>query len=97
MIITEITLDVQKVIPGDPTRFRVGMPVVEGGHVVEKIVYHPDYDRFNGGGEIGFACYAVFFSGIPERRLIATKIVTTLEAVTIKVNKSEGAGINLPG
>ncbi len=81
MKIVEITLDPTKIGPQDPLRFRVGEPVVEGGHVVEKINYNPKNRLFNKGLEIGMACYAVYFTNIPERRLIVETIVTSAEVV----------------
>ena len=98
MKINEITLNPQKVIPGDPLRFRVGQAVVEEGHVVEKINYHPATRLFNKGLEVGISCYAVYFAGIPERRLVAEETVTTVEAVKeeTKKNANTEAAVALP-
>jgi len=101
MKITEITLNPQMVIPGDPLRFRVGEPVTEGGHGVEKIAYNPITRLFNKGLEIGQGSYAVYFTDIAERRLIVESMVTSVEAV--KENKavapapaSSEAAVELP-
>lgn len=97
MQINEITLNPQCVIPGDPLRFRVGEPVVEDGHIVEKINYHPGSRLFNKGLEIGVPCYAVYLVGIEERRLIAEEIVTTREVVKeAKKNANTEAEVALP-
>lgn len=100
MVITEITLDATKAVPGDPLRFRVGQPVVEGGHVVEKINYNHSKDLYHKGEEFGRPCYTIFFEGITERRLVDENIVTTMEvAMPPKTKKSaaaEGATVSLP-
>lgn len=84
MKINEITLNPQTIPDGDPLRFRVGNPVVEGGHVVEKIVFHPENNLFNKGREVSIGCYSVFFVDIPERRLILSNIISSLEVVAEK-------------
>ena len=87
------------VIDGDPLRFRVGQPVVEGGHVVEKVNFHPPTKVFNNANEVLGCCYAVYFAGIPERRLVMADIVTSVEAVketTKKAAIAEEAAIELP-
>jgi hypothetical protein len=94
MEINEITLNPEKTIPGDPLRFRVGEPVVEGGHVVEKINFHPENRTFNKGLEIGTACYAVYFENIPERRLVVADVITTVEAV--KAQKTDNPEATVP-
>lgn len=77
MRITEIIRD-QKLIPeGDPIRFRVGEPVVEGGHIVTKIVHHKD--GYNKGRQGAFSCYAVHFEGLDSRRIIAVSTVVDME------------------
>ena len=84
MKINEITTSPAMTIPGDPLRFRVGVAVNnngEAGHVVEKINYHPANKVFNKGLESNQGCYAVYFAGIPERRLIMEVAVTSLEVV----------------
>jgi hypothetical protein len=99
MKINEITVDPQKTIPGDPLRFRIGQPIVEGGFVVEKIVYRPERTLYNKGAEIGFSCYAVNFVGIPERRLIAESVVTSIEVVndtTTKKTVNTESSVDLP-
>lgn len=79
MKINEITINPTMTIPDDPLRFRVGEAIVEGGHVVEKINYNPATRVFNKGLEWGQSCYAVYFVGIPERRLITEDVVTSAE------------------
>jgi len=97
MKISEITLNPQVIIPGDPLRFRIGTEIVEGGHIVEKITYCPKTGLFNKGREIGGGCYAVFLEGIPERRLIAEDAVTTVEvAKEVKSLTLTEAAIDLP-
>ena len=95
MKINEISLDAQKVVPGSPTRFRVGSPVLEGGHIVEKINYHPPTRVFNNGTETARSCYAVYFEGIPERRLIMEYMVAEVEAVK-EVKGNVEAAVALP-
>lgn len=89
MKINEITINPQKVSNEDPLRFRIGTPVVEGGHLVEKITFHPCSDLFNKGREVGTGSYAVFFEEIPERRLIMADIVVSAEIVAEKKKKVE--------
>lgn len=98
MKINEITLNPTMAIPGDPLRFRVGEPVIEGGHEVDKIVYNAFNNLFNKGLEIGFGCYAIYFVGIPERRLINENAVTSAEAVkeVVKKTASDEANVELP-
>ena len=99
MKITEITIDPTTTIPGDPLRFRVGDSVIEGGHVVEKITYNPICNAFNKGLEIGVPCYAVFFDGIPERRLVVERVVTSVEVVkeaSKKVTVNPESSVELP-
>lgn len=89
MKINEITLNPQMFPVGDPSRIRVGEAVVEGGHVVEKITFHPASDVFNRGREVCGASYAVFFEGIPERRLLMAETISSVEVVIEK--KKSGA------
>jgi hypothetical protein len=105
MKITEILVNPQMSVEGDPLRFRIGYPVqvlneigeVVDGHVVEKILFKPDHKLFNSGLELDFACYVVFFEGIPERRCIRADMVTSLEAVKEETkSKSTEASANLP-
>jgi hypothetical protein len=99
MVITELTLDATRAIPGDPLRIRVGQPVVEDGYVVEKINYQPKTNLYHKGEEYAHPCYVVFFVGIPERRLIAESMVTTMEVTMPAKNKTtatEGANVSLP-
>lgn len=84
MKINEITLNPQMLPPGDPSRLRVGIPVIEGGLVVEKITFHPCSNLFNKGREVAIGCYAVFFVDIPERRIIMADTVSSVEVVTEK-------------
>ena len=95
MIITEITLDPQKVIPGDPLRFRVGEPVVEDGYVVERIRYCPATRVFNKGLEIGQGCYAIYLADVQNRRLVTEKVVTTVDAIKETKSTAE-ADVSLP-
>jgi hypothetical protein len=44
--------------------------------------------------EIGIACYAVYFEGIPERRLIGEKVVYSAEVV--KDTRGSEANVQLP-
>lgn len=88
MKINEITLNPQMLPPGDPSRLRVGTPVIEGGLVVEKITFHPCNNLFNKGREIAIGCYAVFFVDIPERRIIMADTVSSVEVVTEKKKKA---------
>ena len=81
MIITEINRNPQKVPEGTPLTFRIGEPLHEGGFTVEKIIYHPGTRLFNKGLEVGQGCYAVYFEGIDERRLIMEDTVVDIEAV----------------
>lgn len=92
MKITEITLNPQMFPVGDPTRLRVGEAAVEGGHLVEKITFHPSNDVFNKGREVSGGSYAVFFEGIPERRMIMEHAVSSAEVV-IEKKKPEVADI----
>lgn len=94
MLINEIRLIPNMVGEGDPTVFRVGQEIIEGGHVVEKINYHPTGRLFNKGLDFGVACYAVYFEGIPERRLIGEKVVYSAEVV--KDTRGSEANIQLP-
>lgn len=84
MKINEIVLNPQMVPDGDPLRFRIGEPIIEGGHVVEKISFHPANNLFNKGREISTGCYGIFLVDIPERRLIMENIVSSAEVVTEK-------------
>lgn len=84
MKINEITLNPQMLPPGDPSRLRVGIPVIEGGLVVEKITFYPCSDLFNKGREVGAGCYAVFFVDIPERRILMANTISSIEVVTEK-------------
>lgn len=84
MKISEITLNPQMFPAGDPSRLRVGEAVVEGGHVVEKITFCPGNDVFNKGREVGGASYAVFFEGIPERRILMAETISSVEVVIEK-------------
>lgn len=81
MKITEITLNPQMVPEGDPIRFRIGTPVIEGGHIVEKILFCPQNNMFNRGREIATGCYTIYFENIPERRLIIADIISSVEVV----------------
>ena len=85
MKINEITLNPQMVPAGDPLRFRIGDPVIEGGHVVEKITFYPDNNLFNKGREVSAGCYSIFFIEIPERRLVMSNTVSSVEVVTEKI------------
>lgn len=97
MKINEITINPTMAVPGDPLRFRVGEPVTEGGHVVEKINYHPDNRIFNKALEWGRPGYAVYFLDIPERRLIDESMVTSAEVVKeTKQSEDMEASIGLP-
>ena len=96
MKINEITLDKTMIIDGDPARIRVGEAVIEGGHTVDKINYHPSNRLFNKGLEIGIACYAVYFTGIGERRLIAVGTVTGVEVIKDMAPVNAEANIPLP-
>lgn len=95
MVITEITLDPQKVVPGDPLRFRVGEPAVEGGYVVDRIRYCPETRVFNKGLEIGQGCYAVYLNNVDNRRLVSEEVVTTVDVVKETKSTAE-ADVNLP-
>ena len=96
MKINEITLNPQMFPAGDPSRLRVGEAVVEGGHVVEKITFHSGNDVFNKGREVGGGSYAVFFEGIPERRIIMAGTVSSLEVVVEKKKPVAEAVPDLP-
>lgn len=84
MKINEITLNPQTVPVGDPLRFRVGEAVIEGGQVVEKITFYSNTDLFNKGREVSTSCYSIFFVGIPERRLILSGTIVSIEVVKEK-------------
>lgn len=84
MKINEITLNPQMFPAGDPSRIRVGEVVVEGGHVVEKIIFHPNNAVFNKGREVAGGSYAIFLEGIPERRVIMAEAVSSVEVVIEK-------------
>jgi hypothetical protein len=87
MKINEISFYPHMVIDGDPLRLRVGHPAIEGGHVVEKINFHPANREFNKGLEITGSSYAVYFEGIPERRIVLAGMVSQVEVVKeVKVN-----------
>lgn len=88
MKINEITLNPQMVPNGDPLRFRVGESIIEGGHVVEKISFHPSNNLFNKGREVSTGCYSIFLVDIPERRLIMENVVSSTEVVTEKKAKA---------
>ena len=88
MKINEITLNPQMLPPGDPSRLRVGIPVIEGGLIVEKITFYPCNNLFNKGREVGTGCYAIFFVDIPERRIIMADTVSSVEVVTEKKKKA---------
>lgn len=94
MVITEITLDPQMALPDQPLQFRIGQPAIAGGHIVEKITYNPDQALFNKGREVGEAVYAIFFEGIPERRVIKDRMVTSIELA--KEKKPEANIPDLP-
>ncbi len=97
MKINEITLNPQMVNDLDPVRFRVGESVIEGGHVVEKINYHPANRVFNKGLEIGGGCYAIYLVDIPERRIIMEGMVTSVEVVKeAKAEANTEASVDLP-
>ena len=97
MKINEITINALMAIPGDPLRFRVGAPVVEGGHIIEKINYHPVNRVFNKGLEIGGGCYAVYLIGTPNRRVIMETMVTSVDVVKeVKVTANTEANVTLP-
>ena len=98
MKILELTLNPMMTIPGDPMRFRVGDPVVEGGRTVEKINFHPPTGAFNKANEVAASCYAIYFVGIPERRLVMADVVTSVEAVkeTTKKTDNTEATVELP-
>lgn len=81
MQINEITLNPQMIPNEDPSRFRIEESPIEGGHVVEKIVFNPDNNLFNKGREVSAGCYAIFFVDIPERRLIMANTVSSVEVV----------------
>lgn len=89
MKINEITLNPQMLPPGDPSRLRVGVPVIEGGLVVEKIIFHPCSNLFNKGREVATGCYAIFFVDILERRILMADVVSSVEVVTEKKKKVE--------
>ena len=96
MKINEITLKPEMFPAGDPSRIRIGEAVVEGGHVVEKITFHPASDVFNKGREVGGGSYAVFFEGIPERRIIMAETVSSVEVVVEKKKPVTEAVPDLP-
>lgn len=96
MKINEITLNPQTFPTGDPSRLRVGEAPVEGGHVVEKITFHPSNNLFNKGREVGTGSYAVFFEEIPERRIIAADAVSSIEVVTEKKKTDDNHVPELP-
>jgi len=87
MKINEITLKPQMIPNGDHLRFRVGDPVVEGGHIVEKILFYPDNNLFNKGREVSTGCYSIFFVEISERRLVMSDTISSIEVVTEKKKK----------
>ena len=87
MTINEISLN--KSAPDhEPRKVRVGEPIIEGGHMVEKIVFHSSNALFNKGREIEGGCYAIFFADIPARRLIKQDIVASIEVVKDQSQKS---------
>lgn len=89
MKINEIVINPQMVPVSDPLRFRVGTSAIEGGYIVEKIVFYPDNNLFNKGREVATGCYAVFFVDIPERRIIMSGVVSSVEVVTEKKEKTD--------
>lgn len=95
MRINEISLNPQMFRDGDPLHFRIGESVIEGGHVVEKITFHSCTDLFNKGRETTTGCYAIFFVGILERRLIMDSAVSSIELVVEK-KKNKDAAPELP-
>lgn len=96
MKINEITLKPEMFPAGDPSRIRIGEAVIEGGHVVEKITFHPASDVFNKGREVGGGSYAIFFEGIPERRIIMAETVSSVEVVVEKKKPVAEAVPDLP-
>jgi len=51
-----------------PVTFRVGMPIVEGGHTVSEILYCRD--GYSSGSKGRRASYAIKFAETPEVRVI---------------------------
>ena len=96
MKINEINLNPQMIPNGDPSRFRIEEPVIEGGHTVEKIIFNPNNNLFNKGHEVTTECYSIFFRDIPERRLVMANAVVSIEAVTEKKKKSDNVVPELP-
>lgn len=87
MIIVEIVRDATKVPANDPLRFRIGSAVVEGGMVVEKIIYNKY--AYNNGYQGDFPAYTVSFVGSDDRRIIRADTVIDLQVLTEPTDKKK--------
>jgi len=101
MKINEIVLDPRAVPKNCPVAFKVGeVPTNDDGLAagpdpVEKINFNGENRIFNKGLEVGFAAYAVYLVGNPERIVIAAKAVVVVSVEKI-VNQEAEANIPLP-
>lgn len=77
--IVEITRNTNNVPAAFPSTFRVGEPIMEGGHTVKEILY--SRDGYNKGAKGRFGMYIVKFEESSEVRLIAEAEVVDMAVV----------------
>lgn len=86
MKIIEIIRNKSKVPDGTPCQFRVGLPVVEGGHTVAEILYCRD--GYSGGAKGRWPGYAIKFVESPNVRVIPEVEVVDIEVLPDNPKKS---------
>ena len=77
--IVEITRNINNVPATFPSTFRVGEPIMEGGHTVKEILY--SRDGYNKGAKGHFGMYIVKFEESSEIRLISMDEVVDMAVV----------------
>lgn len=90
MKILEIIRDVKNL--AIPTTFRVGAPVIEGGHVVSEILYCRD--GYSSGSKGRWAAYAVKFVDSTEIRVIPETEVIDMAVLPDEPTKDKKTTVN---
>ena len=89
--IVEIVRDVKGVV-GIPITFRVGAPVVDGGHTVSEILYCRD--GYSSGTKGRRPSYAVKFVESTEIRIIAETEVIDMAVIQDESDKGKKTAVN---
>jgi hypothetical protein len=97
MKIIEITRDSTRIPQGIPSTFRLGEPVMEGGHTVKEILYCRD--GYSGGSKGRFPSYAIKFEESSEVRVVPESEVVDMAVDPMAKRKEEApaeAAVELP-